>query len=120
MKVEVKSGSYLQSWKQKELSKISFDIRPTSSLDADSNKYDGVKIRQSDVYVFCVLAHQNMDTVNPIDLDQWQFLVLCTAVLDLKKTNQKTISLNALRKLNPIECKFGDISVAVQGAVTHD
>lgn len=38
-KIEVKSAAYLQSWKQKTLSKIIFDIAPKKGWDAKTNDY---------------------------------------------------------------------------------
>ena len=56
IKVEVKSGAYIQSWSQKKLSTIQFGIRPTQGWDSGNGAYSNVVERQSDVYVFCVLA----------------------------------------------------------------
>ena len=35
VRIEVKSSGYLQSWGQKELSRISFNVRETLAWDAD-------------------------------------------------------------------------------------
>ncbi|MGD8564320.1 MAG: hypothetical protein PVG03_17390, partial [Desulfarculaceae bacterium] len=37
LKIEVKSGAYLQSWDQEQHSKIIFDIKPTQGWDAATN-----------------------------------------------------------------------------------
>ena len=39
-RIEVKSAAYLQSWSQKELSKISFSIRPSRKWNSNSGKVD--------------------------------------------------------------------------------
>ena len=54
LKVEVKSGAYLQSWKQENLSSIQFSIRPTFGWDSETNTTSSIKERQADVYVFCL------------------------------------------------------------------
>jgi len=59
VKIEVKSGAFIQSWEQKQYSTIQFGIRPTQGWDAKINTYSSQKIRQSDVYVFCVLSHKD-------------------------------------------------------------
>jgi hypothetical protein len=76
IKIEVKSAAYLQSWKQTAPSKICFDIRPTFGWDAATNIYGTERKRQADVYVFCLLAHADKATLDPLDLSQWEFYVL--------------------------------------------
>jgi len=109
IKIEVKSSAYLQSWKQQKLSAISFDIAPTKGWNAEKNEYSKETKRQSDFYVFCLLHHKDKQTVSPLLLQQWTFYILETKYLNIKKKNQKRISLNSLLKLNPIICKFGEI-----------
>ncbi len=114
IKVEVKSAAYIQSWAQTKLSNIQFDIRPTQGWDADSNTYSTEKERQSDVYVFCVLAHKNKDTIDPLNLNQWEFYVISTKALNKLVGNQKTITLSRLRKLGPLKVAFDKISFAIE------
>jgi len=109
IKIEIKSAAYLQSWKQNNLSQISFDIAPTKGWNAKKNEYSMESKRQSDFYVFCLLHHKDKKSVDPTQLDQWTFYVLPTEVLDKQKREQKRISLGSLMKLNPIECEFGKI-----------
>jgi hypothetical protein len=70
VKVEVKSGGYLQSWKQSAPSKICFDIRPTYGWDAATNVMGTERKRQADVYGFCVLAHEDKATLDLLDLSR--------------------------------------------------
>lgn len=48
IKIEIKSSAYLQSWKQNNLSQISFDIAPTKGWNAETNEYSGETKRQSE------------------------------------------------------------------------
>ncbi len=57
IKVEVKSGAYIQRWAQKKLSNIQFSIRKTKGWDTKKNSYSTELRRQSDLYVFCILNH---------------------------------------------------------------
>ncbi|MGV8982202.1 hypothetical protein [Clostridium sp.] len=109
IKIEVKSSSYIQSWKQAKLSNIIFGIRSTMPDNTVSNVSSREIKRQSDVYVFCLLAHKDQNTVNPLNMEQWEFYVLNTKVLNERLPKQKTIVLNSLLKLNPTKCKYGDI-----------
>jgi hypothetical protein len=57
LRIEVKSSAYIKSWKQKTISRISFDIKPTRSWDASTNELGTVSLRESDVYVLD-LSHE--------------------------------------------------------------
>ncbi len=105
LKVEIKSSSYLQSWRQDRLSNIIFGIQPTLVWE-DMNKRSQQPQRQADIYVFCVLSHKDKDTVNPLNLDQWDFYILDTEVLNRKIPKQKTITLSSLLKLEPVKVKY--------------
>lgn len=107
--VEVKTSGYLQTWEQSELSKIIFSIPPTFGWDSKTNLYDSTQKRQADIYVFCVHKHQEQETANPLDLEQWDFYLLPTSVLDEKSKSQKTITLSTLIKLGAVKCEFSEI-----------
>lgn len=109
IKIEVKSSAYLQSWKQTKYSTISFDISPTRGWNIETNEYMLELKRQADVYIFCLLAHKDKLTVNPLNLSQWEFYVLNTQVLNEKMPLQKSIRLKSLLKLNPLKTKYRDI-----------
>jgi len=114
IKLEIKSAAYLQTWKQPKLSNISFDISPTKGWTASTNEYSNETKRQADIYIFCLLRHQEKITLNPLDLDQWIFYLLPTSVLNEKKLKQQKISLSALLRLNPVEATFREISMVIE------
>jgi len=113
IKVEVKSGAYIQSWEQKKYSSIQFGIRPTRGWDSDGNEYTNEIVRQADVYVFCLLRHKDQYTINPLDLEQWVFYVLPTKVLNESVGAQKSIALSSLEKLNPTMSKYNDLHASI-------
>lgn len=82
IKIEVKSASYVQCWAQSRLSSISFGISPSHAWDYRTGGWDDEYKRQADVYVFALLAHRDKTTIDPMNLDQWRFYVLSTAVLN--------------------------------------
>ena len=98
IKLEVKSSAYVQSWWQRDFSSISFKIKKTRSWN-DETGYSGEPTRKADLYVFALLAHKEHHTIDPLDLDQWQFYVLPTAQLEERKGSQSSISLSALTEL---------------------
>ena len=110
LKIEIKSSSYLQSWKQKELSKIIFGIQQTGSSQSNSLERN----RKSDIYIFCVLSHKDKNTVNPLNLNQWDFYILETKVLNEKVKTQKSITLSSLLKLNPIKIKYDGLKSEIE------
>ena len=98
IKIEVKSSAYIQSWEQKDYSKISFSIKPTHFLDPQTLLYQNEAKRHADVYVFCLLKHKNQDTIDPLKLEQWEFYVVSTKALESYGGSQNQIILSKLRK----------------------
>jgi hypothetical protein len=111
LRIEVKSSAYLQSWKQRAESAISFDIRETLAWDAESNAFspESERRRQADLYVFALLAHRNKATLNPLDVSQWEFYLLRAATLNQHVKKQRRISLNRLIALEAKRCAYADL-----------
>lgn len=120
IKIEVKSAAYLQAWRQSRPSVISFDIAPSRAYNAKINSRDSVATRNAKVYVFCLLAHKDKPTLDPTNLDQWEFYVLSTQRLTNELGKQKTLSLNRLLRLGPRKCRYGEISQAVDAVLLDD
>jgi hypothetical protein len=96
VRVEVKSAAYVQSWPQTRPSAIRFGVRGTVLLASDGTVQDPAVRRRSDIYVFALLAHKDRATLDPLDLGQWLFDVVATAVLDARLGAQKWVSLKTL------------------------
>jgi hypothetical protein len=96
VKIEVKSAAYLQSWYQKKLSRIVFSIRPARAWDATTGELNSGARRQADIYVFCLLKHKEKATLDPLDLDQWEFYVVRTADLNTLYGDQRGLALSSL------------------------
>jgi len=116
IRVEVKSAAYLQSWSHARLSTVQFGIRPSRALDASTNQYAQELKRQADVYVFCLLHHQDKQTVDPLNVTQWTFYVVAASVLDARFPLQKTITLSSLLALKPSQAVFGELAQMVTSA----
>jgi hypothetical protein len=114
VRIEVKSASYIQSWYHKNLSKITFGIQPTRGWDAATNQLANGFQRQAHIYVFCLLAHKDQDTLNPLDLDQWEFYFLPAQVLNATCPAQKTIGLAKLLKLGAIKADYDGIQHCIE------
>lgn len=118
IKIEVKSAAYIQSWRQARPSKISFGIAPTQGWNADTNDYSRHAVRQSEIYIFCLLGHQDQASINPLELSQWDFLVVPTWALNQSAPKQKRITLGSLIKLEHRRVDFGGLQEAVAWAAS--
>ena len=116
IRVEVKSAAYVQTWKQTQLSKIAFGIRPAKGWDARTNTYATSAERSADVYVFCLLKGEDREHINPLDVAQWTFYVLPTSELNRKVPEQKTIRLGPLKALGPHQCTYDELKAAIHEA----
>ncbi len=116
--IEVKSAAYIQSWDQNKLSNIQFSIRPTYGWDSQTNTTASVQARQADVYVFCILAHKDKSTINPLHLDQWEFYCISSKTLNQKLGSQKMIGLNSLLSLNPDKAAFNELADTINSVAT--
>jgi len=116
LKIEVKSAAYVQTWHQKQLSKISFLVRKTKSWDSDTNVQSKESRRHADVYVFALLFHQDKGSINPLQLDQWEFYVVPTTVLDARTRSQHSITLKSLRQLGMGPVGYSELPAAVKAA----
>lgn len=97
LKIEVKAGGYLQSWKQKGLSKIVFGGLRGKVWDHDRCAYVGESTYRADVYIFAVQTAIDHHAYDPLDVHQWEFYVLPKALV--AKRGTKSIALSTVQKL---------------------
>lgn len=115
IKIEVKSAAYLQSWHQRQLSKITFSIRTAKAWDGENGTTRGEAKRHADVYVLCHLKHIDSDTIDPLKMEQWDFYVLPTFKLDGYERSQSSITLNSLRRLTEPR-KYAELKSEIEKA----
>lgn len=115
IKIEVKSAAYMQTWFQSKPSAIRFGVGERRYWDPDTNILGTTIERRSDVYVFALLSHQEKRTVNPLELNQWEFYVLSRAVLDANKIGQ-SITLKTLEKLGAKKIRYEELRSAILSA----
>lgn len=116
LRLEVKTAGYIQTWAQKALSAPTFDIGAKRTWDAEANTWSTAPSRSAEIYVFALHAHRDRATLDPLDLAQWEFYVLPTAVLDARCGTQKRINLAALLRLGPNRARFSDLPEAIRSA----
>ena len=96
---------------------IRFGIRKTLEWLPETNSFGSEKKRHSEVYVFCLLAEQQKERINPLDLSQWEFYVLPTQLIDRVFGDKETISLNQVRQ-HSTKLAVDEIKTAVRQGVS--
>ncbi len=119
VKIEVKSAAYIQSWFQRKLSPITFRIPQTLGWDYKTNLLAKEKKRQADIYVFCLLHHEDKKTINPMDMSQWTFYVISKKELEKVHPERKSVSLGELKKLSPKESDFGSLKETINSVAAE-
>ena len=112
IKIEVKSAAYIQSWHQRDFSKINFSIKTARYWDRSTNVQHPTPSRHSDFYVFCLLKHQDQPTLDPMNLDQWEFYVVSTVEISNYKRSQSSITLKSLLNLTQ-SLKYSELRQAI-------
>lgn len=125
-RIEVKSTVYVHPWNTEKVSQVrTFSIAPSKNsywLDTPLPSADGDLERQSEVYVFCLNANQDIDKHDILNIDHWEFYVVPTYIINSYATkngnpDQKKIALNVVKSLTEGAVKFDDIRNAVDKAI---
>ena len=122
-RIEIKCSTYLQAWERPNLSKPVFSIAKT--YNCDIGEYEGgyryigrdgtPPQRRSDLYIFCLFAATDRTEANPMKLDQWEFYIVPTALINEKLGDQRKISLQGIERLGITACEYSEIKQAVDG-----
>jgi hypothetical protein len=81
IRIEVKSSGYLQSWRQRKLSKPAFSRFSARVWDPETSTYGNDAEVRADVFVFCVQMCRAPAEYNPLDVSQWSFHVIRAAIV---------------------------------------
>ena len=81
LRVEVKASGYLQAWKQRRLSTLTFSGLAARAWPLDSYEMAAEYTYNADVYVFAVQTATTHDAYAPLDVSQWRFAELPRATL---------------------------------------
>lgn len=114
LRIQVKSASFLQTWHQSKLSKITFDVSPRKAWNANTGKEEAIAKRHAHVYVFALLAHTDKATLDPCNLSQWKFYALSTQALNDRERSQHSITLRSLEALAGPPTDFWHLSDVVK------
>ena len=113
VKVEVKSGSYLQAWEQSQLSKVVFGGLKARRWTAREG-YSTAGSYNADVYVFAVQTAKDHAGYDALDLAQWSFWVLPRAVVE--ETGQRSMQLPTVESLGGPAVTYAELADRVRRA----
>jgi hypothetical protein len=116
LRLEVKSGAFLQAWEQSRLSTVTFGglhARTWSPTEGYSEAAD----YNADGYVFALLTATEHTAYDALDLDQWSFWVLPREVV--AATGQRSLRLSRVAALAGPGIRYADLAVRVREAVTR-
>ncbi|MGY1662306.1 hypothetical protein ACI78Q_13895 [Geodermatophilus sp. SYSU D00705] len=113
LRLEVKSGAYLQAWEQPRLSAITFGGLRARVPSGDSWTADSTY--NADGYVFAVLTTTEHARYDALDLDQWLFWVLPRRIV--AATGQQSIGLARVQALADPPVSFGRLADLIRKVV---
>ena len=114
-RIEVKATAYYHLWNENgNISKQrTFGItKANGSYDADKSE-NSEFCRQNDVYVFCLNTGETKESSNPLDLSNWEFYLVPTAVINEKCGDNKTISLGRIKALGFSAKRYDEIKIEI-------
>jgi len=98
-KITVKTAGYIQSWKQKKSKRVLFDISRKKGIDAKKKDSLTFKNREADLYIFNFHKEKIVKKADVLNLEQWEFYIVLTSVLDEHFPNKNKIGLRSLNKI---------------------
>lgn len=113
-KIEVKSSAFLQSWKQRRLSRPSFDVAAHQQYIEESATLETAR-RVADCYVFCLYEDKDPVSASILDTTRWAFYVAGQADIDGWGAS-KTLSLVRLQILTT-RVGYGELKTRVDDAL---
>lgn len=118
-RIEVKETSYYHSFNQEGkvskqrifgITKANGSYDPTKSGNTDF-------CRQNDIYVFCLNIGDTKETSNPLNLNNWEFYIIPTAIINEKCGNNKSISLGRIKNLGYSAKRYDEIRAEIDSII---
>ncbi len=113
----MKSSAYLQGWRQRGLSKLTFGgLTGYSGSDADG--YSAEREVRADVFVFAIHTCREPASYDALDLAVWEFRVLPASII--KHLGIRRIGWSTLIKYAPEAVAWANLRDAVRTAARAD
>ena len=120
-RIEVKETSYYHSFNKdgKVSKRRSFGITMANGSYDLEKSGNSLFCRQNDIYVFCLNTGETREASYPLDLNNWEFYVVPTSVINEKCGNNKTISLGRIKSLGFIPKKYNELRQEIDSVVEN-
>ena len=101
IRIEVKATAYYHLWNSdgKVSKQRTFGITKAKGTYDSAISGNSDFCRQNDIYVFCLNIGNTKEESNPLDLNNWEFYIIPTTIINEKCGNNKTISLGKIKSL---------------------
>lgn len=118
-KIEVKETSYYHSFnKDGKISKQRTFGIPKANGSYDPEVSGNTEFRrQNDVYIFCLNIGETKEDSYPLNLNNWEFYIVPTEIIDDKCKDNKTISLGRIKSLGFSAVRYSDIKSVMDSYV---
>jgi len=117
LRIEVKETAYYHSWLGTLTNRISpvrsFDIHKAHCVYKDPSSE--LK-RNNDVCVFCLNTGKDRESSNPMCMENWEFYVVATSVINERCGDQKKVSLGRIRSFTKA-CSFAELRCKVDEVI---
>ena len=113
-RIEVKQTSYYHSFNKPGVvsKQRSFGINKTNSNYEYVNEKNCYE-RQNDIYVFCLNTGDTAESSNPLNLENWEFYIVPTRIINEFCGDYKTISLGRIKTMGFTPIPYEDIKLCV-------
>ena len=120
-RIEVKETSYYHSFNQE--GKVSrrrvFGITKANGSYDPANSGNTEFCRQNDIYVFCLNTGDTKQSSHPLNLNNWEFYIVPTTVINERCGDNKTISLGRIRSLGFSAKRYNEIKIEIDNIIDH-
>lgn len=117
-KISVDICSRIQDWKQSKSNRILFNISRKKGIHAKNDRSLTFKNREADLYVFGLHKEKDLKNADFLNLEQWDFYVVLTKVLDENFPKKNKLGIGLLNSIaEPIP--FKDIQTKVNDLIEN-
>ena len=115
LRIEVKTTAYYQPWRDSKSfleqrwgnessipqndSEHNYSEHRNFGITKSRDPQDNEFKRMNDIYVFVINNGKTKEKANPLNLENWEFFVIPTSVINEECGNNKSIGLSKVRKL---------------------
>jgi hypothetical protein len=121
IRIEVKESSYYHAWNKDDKVSMSrnFGITKANSQYEQPNKENKYE-RQNDIYVFCLNTGFTKNDAYPLNLNNWEFYIIPTSIINEKCKDNKTISLVKIKKLGYAPIPYDKIKEEIDNIIDNN